>query len=306
MKKKLIVSVASLLCLTAAGQNVNELNQQANIDWKEDSTEIVTIEDIVKTQQGLTTNKFFEDHFQDVWSRKSYLNLSYNSTTLSPDGQIPTGVGGGIVPDYKTNWAFSLQLGRSYKLHKEPISNMLQFYIDYTYIDLNVNHYNHEGDGKNLYDSSAKLPGDYYYTPWNLEKYEFNYGMALGPSVTFAPFTSLDSRGLHYFKLNLWYHIGYHVSLLNMKSDANADANTSGSSSYKNSDKEKLIDGVKLDLGHGLISSFGLSLTWKFIGVGYEYRSAGLKYKSLDKDTFGSDEYKFKSSTNRVFLQFRF
>ena len=103
MKKKLIVSVASLLCLTAAGQNVNELNRQANIDWKEDSTEIVTIEDIVKTQQGLTTNRFIEDHFHDVWSRKSYLNLSYSSTSLNPDGEIATGVGSGIVPDYNSS-----------------------------------------------------------------------------------------------------------------------------------------------------------------------------------------------------------
>ena len=278
MKKKLIVSVASLLCLTVTGQNVNELNRQANIDWKEDSTEIVTIEDIVKTQQGLTTNRFIEDHFQDVWARKSYLNLSYNSTSLNPDGKIETGVGSGIVPDFKTNWG--------------------------TYIDLNVNHYNHEGDGKNLYDSSAKLPGtDFYYTPWNLEKYEFNYGMALGPSVTFAPFTSMDSRGLHFLKLNLWYHIGYHVSLLNMKSDVNADANKDAISG---SSQKEMKENVKLDLGHGLISSFGVSLTWKFIGVGYEYRSAGLKYKSLDKDTFGSEEYKFKSSTNRMFLQLRF
>ena len=304
MKKKLIVSVASLLCLTVTGQNVNELNRQANIDWKEDSTEIVTIEDIVKTQQGLTTNRFIEDHFQDVWARKSYLNLSYNSTSLNPDGQIATGVGSGIVPDFKTNWGFSLQLGRSYKLHKKPISNLLQFYIDFTYIDLNVNHYDHEGDGKNLYDSSVKLPGtDCYYTPWNLEKYEFNYGMALGPSVTFAPFTSMDSRGLHFLKLNLWYHIGYHVSLLNMKSDVNADANKDAISG---SSQKEMKENVKLDLGHGLISSFGVSLTWKFIGVGYEYRSAALKYKSLDKDTFGSDEYKFKSSTNRMFLQLRF
>ena len=303
MKKLLILSMISLFGIDAIGQNVTELDRQANIDWSEDSTEIMTVEDIVKTQQGLTSNQFEESHFKDVWSRKGYLNLSYNTTTLKPDETISTGVpsvNGGIVPELKSKWGVSLQLGRNYKLHKKPISNILQFYIDYQYIDLNLNFF--EQDGNGLYDTSQRLPSDSkkFYIPWNLKKYEVNYGMALGPSITVAPFNNMSNKGLHYLQFNMWYNIGYHASLLLMKNDEDADINKGG---YSNEDKVR--EGIKMNLGHGLTSAFGFSLTWKFIGIGYEYRSASLKYQSLDKDTYGDDKYKFKSSTSRVFLQFR-
>jgi hypothetical protein len=68
---------------------------------------------------------------------------------------------------------------------------------------------------------------------------------------------------------------------------------------------EKMKDNLKLDLGHGLITSFGFSVTWKFIGLGSERRSGSLEYKSLSTNDFGSEKYKFKSSTNRIFIQFR-
>ena len=303
MKKLLILSMISLFGIDAIGQNVTELDRQANIDWSEDSTEIMTVEDIVKTQQGLTSNQFEESHFKDVWSRKGYLNLSYNTTTLKPDETISTGVpsvNGGIVPELKSKWGVSLQLGRNYKLHKKPIANILQFYIDYQYIDLNLNFFEQEGNG--LYDTSQRLPSDSkkFYIPWNLKKYEVYYGIALGPSVTVAPCNPMSSKGLHYRQFNMWYNIGYHASLLLMKNDEDADINKGG---YSNEDKVR--EGIKMNLGHGLTSAFGFSLTWKFIGIGYEYRSASLKYQSLDKDTYGDDKYKFKSSTSRVFLQFR-
>ena len=304
MKKLLFLSMVSLFGIDAFGQNIKELDCPVNIDWSEDSTEIVTIDDIVKTQQGLTSNQFEESHFQDVWSRKGYLNLSYNNATLTPDERIETGVpslNGGIVPKFKSKWGVALEVGRGYKLHKKPIANILQFYIDYKYIDLNVNFFEHEGNGKGLYDTSVKLNDKKFYTPWNLDKYDINYGMALGPSITVAPFTSKSSKGLHYLHLNMWYQVGYHVSLLVMKNDADADVNTAKSKGSE----DKVREGIKMDLGHGLTNTFGFSLTWKFIGIGYEHRSAGLRYFSLDEDTYGDQKYKFKSSTNRVFLQFR-
>lgn len=302
MKKVLILSIVCLSGLKLWAQDVNDNNRLTNIDWQEDSTEVVTIDDIVRTQQNITTSNFQEDHFRDVWSRKSYVNISYNSTTLSPDEKIMTGVENGTVPDYSSNWGVSLKAGQSYRLHKQPIGNILQFYLDYNYVDLNVNHYEQEGNGKNVYNSNAKNSDDDHYIPWNLEKYEFNYGMSLGPSISVAPFTSMGSKAAHYIKFNLYYHIGYHVSLLNLVSDEKADAYTSSSITKS---EEEVRKNTKLNLGHGLISSIGFSVSWKFIGIGYEYRSAGLKYKSLDTDKYGKKSYDFNASTSRVFLQLR-
>lgn len=309
MKKKLIFSITCLIAICAYGQDVNEPNLPMTFNWQEDTTEVTTINDIIRMQQDVTNKKFAESHYRDVWSRKGYFNISYNSTTLTPDQSIPTGVGGGVVPEFKSDWGVSLQLGRSYALHKAPIANMLQFNFDFSYIDLNVNHFKHEGDGKNLYDSREVLPGttDKFFTPWNLEKYDFNYGMSVGPSISIAPFTSTNVSGLHHIKLNAFFHVGYHVSLLYMLNDEEADMNQGDDPTDPIAVEryEKMKDNLKLDLGHGLITSFGFSVTWKFIGLGYEHRSGSLEYKSLSKNDFSNEKYKFKSSTNRVFIQFR-
>ena len=309
MKKKLIFSITCLIAISAYGQDVNEPNLPMTFNWQEDTTEVTTINDIIRMQQDVTNKKYAESHYRDVWSRKGYFNISYNSTTLTPDQSIPTGVGGGVVPEFKSDWGVSLQLGRSYALHKAPIANMLQFNFDFSYIDLNVNHFKHEGDGKNLYDSREVLPGttDKFFTPWNLEKYDFNYGMSVGPSISIAPFTSTNVSGLHHIKLNAFFHVGYHVSLLYMLNDEEADINQGDDPTDPIAVEryEKMKDNLKLDLGHGLITSFGFSVTWKFIGLGYEHRSGSLEYKSLSKNDFSNEKYKFKSSTNRVFIQFR-
>ena len=309
MKKKLILSLACFFAISAFGQDVNEQNMPMTFNWQEDTTEVTTINDIIRMQQDVTNKKFAESHYRDVWSRKGYFNISYNSTTLTPDQSIPTGVGGNVVPEFKSDWGVSLNIGRSYALHKSPIANMLQFNFDFSYIDLNVNHFKHEGDGKNLYDSREVLPGttDKFFTPWNLEKYDFNYGMSVGPSISIAPFTSTNVSGLHHIKLNAFFHVGYHVSLLYMLNDEEADMNQGDDPTDPIAVEryEKMKDNLKLDLGHGLITSFGFSVTWKFIGLGYEHRSGSLEYKSLSKNDFSNEKYKFKSSTNRVFIQFR-
>ena len=309
MKKKLVFSITCLLAVSAYGQDVNEQNLPMTFNWQEDTTEVTTINDIIRMQQEVTNKKFTESHYRDVWSRKGYFNISYNSTTLTPDQSIPTGVGSSVVPEFKSDWGVSLQLGRSYALHKTPIANMLQFNIDFSYIDFNVNHFKHEGDGKNLYDSREVLPGttDKFFTPWNLEKYDLNYGMSVGPSISIAPFTSTNVSALHHIKLNAFFHVGYHVSLLYMTNDEEADMNQGDDPTDPIAVEryEKMKDNLKLDLGHGLITSFGFSVTWKFIGLGYEHRSGSLEYKSLSKNDFSNEKYKFKSSTNRVFIQFR-
>ena len=305
IRKGLSLSVVCLLGLNVFAQNDADMNKMTNIDWKEDSAEIVTVDDILKTQQDVTLRNTMEAHFRDVWSRKDYINVGYNSSTLSPKEDIPLGIdGSSIVPNYSSNWGVSFQAGKSSRLHKRPIANMLQFYFDFTYVDLNVNYYKQDGaagdDGGKLYDTSRLTNDANFYIPWKLEKYEFNYGMSIGPSVTVAPFTTCNSKGLHYIKFNIFYHLGYHASIINMRSDEKADVNMAESDDIK-----KVRENVKLLWGHGLTSSFGFSVTWKFIGIGYEIRTATAKYKSIDTSTYGDSNYKFKTSTNRIFLQFR-
>ena len=129
--------------------------------------------------------------------------------------------------------------------------------------------------------------------------------MNLGPSLTLAPFTYINVPALHYIQMNVYYHIGYHASILMMKNNDEFDANP-GNDTTDEELKDEMGDHAVLDFGHGMTTSFGCSLSWKFIGVGFETRNDKLEYKSLSESDFGKDKYKFKSTLNRIYLQFRF
>lgn len=324
MKRKFIILTACLFATSAFAQIESENKEADNIDWQEDTTEIVTIADIIRDEQEVTMRKTIQKHYDDVWSRRTYLNLSTTTAKLTPKDDIYTGVDPtSKISEFKSDWGASLTWGRSYRLHKPAIANVAQINLDYTWIDLSVNHFKAEGD-KNLYDSrhkfnpetgpngswipqtSADFKKAKFYTPWNLEKYKADFGMNIGPSVTFSPFTYVDIRPLHYIQLNIFYHIGYHASILYMKNDDKYDANQKGETDYDKDLQESLGDHAALDFGHGMTSSFGLSLSWKFIGIGFENRKSTLEYKSLSESDFGKDKYKFKSALNRIYLQFRF
>lgn len=316
--KKITLLLACLFTFTVYAQEEDgsEDNRLSNIDWKEDTTEVVTVNDIIKEQQAVTSRYSRQKHFTDVWSRRSYLNFSYNTSSMEmkeSGAKAATGLDektGGLttVPKFKSDWGASLQVGRSYRLHKEPIANVAQFCIDYTGIDLNLNHYKAE-EGKVLYNSAATYTSDgdeYYYTPWLLEKYEVNYGMSLGPSLILAPFTYINNAdGLHHLKFHVYFHIGYHASALWMQNDEDKDFNPDSSTSLTTDPHKVMKDNLKMDWGHGMMTSFGVAMMWKFIGIGYEHRSSSIKYQAMTKGDFSSDKFKFDNVTNRIYLTIR-
>lgn len=305
MKRKLIFILTCLLSTAVFAQVENDDNKVV-IDWSEDSTDITTIQDIIKVQQQVTNRNVTEQHFADVWGRRGYFNFSYNTTKLSPKGNYPNGLDNGPVGELKSNWGASIQYGRSYRLHKKPISNVALFNIDYTGIDLNVNHFEAIGNGTYKYNSSIKhtetedgKASEYYNLPWNMEKYEVNYGMTLGPSLTLAPFNLLSGNGLHYIKFNVFYHIGYNISMIYSPNDKKLDENQSGE------DFQAMESNLKMAWGHGMMQSFGFNISWKAIGIGFEHRSSTIKYKAMNTKDFGKNEYEFSSATNRISLQIR-
>lgn len=310
-KRKLLTLTVLLFPLLAISQTVLE-NAPTTVPGQEkDTTTFVTIADIIKEKEETSSRGNVIKHFNDVWGRRSYLNISYNSSTLSPKENVKTGIANELVEDFKSNIGVSLQYGKSFRLHKKPIANILQFYLDYTGIDLSFNHYQ-IGDDKFIFNSAAKyeVPNgkngtsttSVHYIPWNLEKYEGSYGMTLGPSITVAPFTHIKNKnGLHFLKFNMYFHIGYQASILFMSGNDDVDMNTD----RKSNDFKVVSEALKMNWGHGLLTSFGLSLTWKAIGVGYEHRVAQNKFKSASTTEFGSDTYKFKTATDRIYLSFR-
>lgn len=279
-----------------------EDEDQQNTEIQDDQAEITSINDIVNEQQEATNRNAMEKHFSNVWRRRSYVNFVYGKeATLTPTKPIETGVdyNNGLAPVYKAQWYGSLQVGRSYRLHKKTIANVAQFCIDYTGLDLSVAHYEQEGNGRNLYDSSKELSTGFSYTPWNIEKYQADIAMTIGPSLTLSPFTYIKAKGLHFFQFRFYYHMGYEASGLYFKNNKNADVTTSGS------DHEAMGKGTKIDWGHGMVKTYGGVFSWKFLGVGYEHRTANLKYKSIETKTYGKDSYEFDAAVDRIYLQIK-
>lgn len=298
MRKVLILLAVNMMALSSLAQVVTDENSR--VDSSEVATDVLSIDDIIGEEQQLTQRKLKDRHFKGVWDYRSYLNISFANSKLDPDTPIPLGVGGSEnVSKFKSDWGLSLVYGRNYRLHKYPIANTLQFYLDFTSVDLTVAHYKAE-DKEFLFDSNNPS------MPWCIEKYEASYGMNLGPSVTVAPFNYVAVQGLHYVKLNVYYHLGYHIAGMLLPDNEDADFNRKGQPGYNSDSHDEMKDKTKLAWGHGLTSTFGLSLSWKFIGLGYEHRTSTVRYKAIDTDFFGSDTQKFNSSISRFFIQFRF
>lgn len=298
--KKLFISIAAMaFSLCASAQFDNSVLQ--NLDQEEDTIEVTTLNDIVSMQQKIFSVNNREKHYNDVWHRCTFFNISTNSMKLDSKEKVATEDGEKML-SYKSDWGVGIQWGTSYRLHK-PIEKMVCIGLDWTYVDLSVNHFKAENEA--TYNSKSKRMEEgqeKYYMPWNLEKYEADYGMSLGPSVTVAPFVPLHIKNLDYIRLHAYYHIGYSASVNYILNDEKRDLNTDDN----NQDHRTMKDNLKLNWGHGLYTAFGVDLTWKWIGLGFEHRNSEYEYKSMSTSDFGKVKNKFKAGVSRFFIQFRF
>lgn len=312
MKFKAFIIAASMACAcTAQAQDINSI---PNLDLEEDSTGVASVSDIVKMQQEVLSNKQAGRHFENVWKRRSFFNMSWTESKMKYKGDKKTG---NDIDDFKSDWGVTLQSGTNYRLHKKPIAKMINIALDYSWLNLNVNHIkdaDHE-DGEFLYNSTKRnvVPGEsgktdeYYVYPWKLEKYEANYGMTLGPSITIAPFVPLGVKQLDYLKIQAYYHIGYSASFLytlnKEEFDENQNPSQSNADAYK--DYNTMKDNLKLQWGHGMTSTFGFNIFWKRVGIGYERTTGTFKYKNFNTGDFGREKTKFTNEYSRIYLTIR-
>lgn len=313
MKFKAFITAASMACAcTAQAQDINSI---PNLDLEEDSTGVASVSDIVKMQQEVLSNKQAGKHFQNVWKRRSFFNMSWTESKMKCKQDNDEKLRG---LEFKSDWGVTLQSGTNYRLHKKPIAKMINIALDYSWLNLNVNHIkdaDHE-DGEFLYNStdrnvktdvSTGKTDEYYVYPWKLEKYEANYGMTLGPSITIAPFVPLGVKQLDYLKIQAYYHIGYSASFLytlnKEEFDENQNPSQSNADAYK--DYNAMKDNLKLQWGHGMTSTFGFNIFWKRVGIGYERTTGTFKYKNFNTKDFGRDKTKFTNEYSRIYLTIR-
>ena len=314
MKFKAFIIAASMACAcTAQAQDINSI---PNLDLEEDSTGVASVSDIVKMQQEVLSNKQAGKHFQNVWKRRSFFNMSWTESKMKCEDKT--------IGEFKSDWGVTLQSGTNYRLHKKPIAKMINIALDYSWLNLNVNHIKAgepavtEDGKKYLYDSTDRnvVPGgesgktdEYYVYPWKLEKYEANYGMTLGPSITIAPFVPLGVKQLDYLKIQAYYHIGYAASFLytlnKEEFDKNQPTNQTADNRQAAEDYKTMENNLKLQWGHGMTSTFGFNIFWKRVGIGYEHTTGTFKYKNFNTKDFGRDKTKFTNEYSRIYLTIR-
>ena len=317
--KKILFTLSFLLLLPlvpglgrgfmlSAQEETDPAQQRDDVDWSEKAENIVSIDDIVRQQQEATTTQASNTHFKDVWGRNGYFNIAYNSGELINQETVRSSLMGQFESGemkFRSDWGVGIQVGHQYRLHKRAIANIVQFCIDYTFIDLNCVHYSAQPNAAGKCFSSNDMNGsDNFYYPWHLGKYDFNYAMRLGPSLIIAPFTHLSGRGIHYLKINVWYHFGYQAGLLLCLGDEDADLNP-GTSGTNKTHHDNFDEASKLQFGHGYVHGWGLSLSWKAIGVGYEHRNGNMLYQKLGTG-FEGGKTRFTNTFDRFFINFRF
>ena len=305
MKDRIILSAFALMCavFSYAQGSVTSDDEPLNID--EDTTSVSSLDEIVKTQEMVYTKKFRDEVVQNVWKRKRSFSIAYTTASLEGDLQMynPTRDAYELVTQkFKNDWGLTMKAATTVRFHKRPIADIVSFGLDYSLLDLSVNHYK-ELEGDKLYKSSETWTEDIdgkkrrpHYMPWGLQMYNFTYGMNLGPSIGVAPFARFKNPQLAHLRLHLYFNVGYRASLLLMKGNDDKDA--------AQPRDEKVKESSKLQWGHGFYTMFGVRMSWKGIGIGYELVNGSQKYKSVETEIYGSATNKLKESSHRIVLSY--
>lgn len=256
-----------------------------------DSTEVTSLDDVINNLNTLKQKSDVDSHYSSIWERNTFFNISYNAASLSSK-ELPSALGE-YMGEFDSNWGIGLQWGHTYNFHKKPIGNVLFIGLDYSWMDINVNQYE-DMEKPTAYEMGNEDP---YSMPWFSKKWTLDYGMSVGPSLTFYPFTALHKSGTDNIRLQIYYHVGYGLGLAFIDGVEMPEVSNVQDSSSEN---------TEISWGQGLYTSFGFNLTWKFVGIGYEARrSTNCRYKNFNSD-FDTGDTKFKQPMNRVYLQFRF
>ena len=242
-----------------------------------DTTRVTTLNDIIAQESKSKTDVKYDQHLRKVWGKNTFFNISYNKTELSSD-EFPTADNAnGFHNEFKCDLGVGIQWGQTFNFHKKALGNVVFIGLDYIWMDLNFNQYKEDSVPMAFKDSNYGL------MPWHKKKMSIDYGMSIGPSLTFYPFTPLHKNASDNIRLQGYFHVGYKATGFMIKDDENQFA-----------------------WGHGLYTTYGANLTFNAIGFGIDIRNDdNINVKHVKKE-FGDKKMKFKEKTTRFYIQFRF
>lgn len=186
------------------------------------------------------------------------------------------------MPDAKfsSKWGVSLSSGKTFYLHKKPIGGVLKFGLDWTWFDLNVANYDCASRFDGEYDPDYDYEDESDMPAFLRDKmYQAEIGMQFGPSITVNPVDHLKITA--YFRVTPSYSGIYY------------DEEFFGS--------------------YATVLNPGVSVAWKLLSVGFEYRTGKANYKNFmleeseeDISFVSGDKVKMETGGFRIYFGFRF
>ena len=205
----------------------------------------------------------------EVWTkRKKYFNLSYSNINLNIAD----------IYDAKSKFAFGINTGKVFYLHKKPLLNIMKFGIDATFLNLTYAQFADEEilPNRNVFYQNYMDAADSYYEEGdiNLGNHLIDASLRVGPSLTINPIDKL--------KVHLYFHYVPTYSMLLLDSNF--------SHTY-----ESCFD-------------YGASISYKVIGLGIEYRWGHAKHNNATLLEFSdyNDRTQINTGALSFYLSFRY
>ena len=294
MMKPLFLIFASLAypALTATAQY---------IDPEAEDADSVSVEQVVPEPEPSATEEpkpaLNSDQLQKRWNRKKCWNIGYSVPTLERRD--------GTFMDWEADYAVSVKNVRSLYFHKKPLGGMVKIGLDYILLDftdskLQLKHIEGvaAGEGTSLPSApSAPSVSDGFdeivsedpsgsifdLLGFNLGMHKLDQTFSVGPRITVNP--------IDHLMVGVYFHGGFTLSGI-----------------FEN-------DNFSYGFGHTLAS--GLCVSYKVIGVGFEYLWGKVKYNQIDfeeidgdnlsfSEMFSSESFSLKHKGPKFYVSFRF
>ena len=299
MMKPLFLIFASLAypALTATAQY---------IDPEAEDADSVSVEQVVPEPEPSATEEskpaLNSDQLQKRWNRRKCWNIGYSVPTLERRD--------GTFMDWEADYAVSVKNVRSLYFHKKPLGGMVKIGLDYslldiTYSKLQLKHIEGVAAGEDTSlpsdpsAPSAPSVSDGFdeivsedpsgsildLLGFNLGMHKLDQTFSVGPRITVNP--------IDHLMVGVYFHGGFTAS--------------------------GILENDNFSYGFGHTLASGLCVSYKVIGVGFEYLWGKVKYNQIDfeemeidgnnfsySEMFSSESFSLKHKGPRFYVSFRF
>lgn len=299
MKLKRISACAALLLFMFSATRAQELETNSVVSETEPQNEM---NDSLKALQDgpITTSLLSTDveksasrgfvPLEGVWNRKKYIKLGFGNPTIErTDGEELL---------WKTQFAISIQRGKTIYFHSQPLWGMVKIGLDYGFLSVsyvklklkstgvsssqNIVSGSNSEEGFDEIDSEKPSASLFNAMGIDLGMHKIDYTLHVGPSISVNPWNHLIAT--------VYFHVLPTAS--------------------------GIIENDKFSYGFGVTMQAGMSVSYKAISIGVEGLWNKIKYTQVsfgddddDDDSMGffnTKNFKLKQRGPRFYISYRY